>query len=128
MARDPSPLIKQAEQNYLPRATTTTRPEDVANDHVAICEKCGGELRVGMFPFCKGNPSDHGYGAPLDVGDEIPGGISIEHGLCNLDGSPRTYYSHSEIRAEAARRGLRNVVTHVPKPGGDRSPHTTRWI
>jgi len=24
------------------------------------CEKCGGEYGIGGFPFCKGNPDDHG--------------------------------------------------------------------
>lgn len=38
--------------------------------------------------------------------DDIPGGLVIEHGLCNPDGTPRTYYSHSEITAECQRRGL----------------------
>lgn len=25
-----------------------------------ICERCGADLQVGMFPFCKGSQSDHG--------------------------------------------------------------------
>lgn len=40
------------------------------------------------------------------IADEIPGGIWIRHGICNPDGSPRKYYSKSEMRAEAVRRGL----------------------
>jgi hypothetical protein len=29
------------------------------------CERCGAEILIGMFPFCRGNASDHGkwYGA-----------------------------------------------------------------
>lgn len=38
--------------------------------------------------------------------DDIPGGLLIEHGLCNEDGSPRRYYSHSEITRECQKRGL----------------------
>lgn len=38
--------------------------------------------------------------------DSIEGGLTIEHGLCNEDGTPRTYYSQSEITAECKRRGL----------------------
>jgi cytidylate kinase len=34
------------------------------------------------------------------------GGLTIEHGLCNEDGTPRTYYSQSEITSECKRRGL----------------------
>ena len=38
--------------------------------------------------------------------DSIPGGLVIEHGLCHEDGSPRTYYSQSEITRECQKRGL----------------------
>lgn len=62
------------------------------------------------------------------IGDDIPGGIEINHGICNEDGSPRRYYSKSEMVREAKRRGLHNHVEHVTAPGTDKSPHTTRWI
>jgi hypothetical protein len=61
------------------------------------------------------------------VQDSIEGGIEIRHGLCNSDGTPKRYYSHSEIAAEAKRRGLVNLVEHVPERGSDKSKHTTRW-
>jgi hypothetical protein len=62
--------------------------------------------------------------------DSIEGGILIEHGPVNPDGSPRRYYSKSEIRRECVRRGLTQRVEHVPVPqhGGDKSPHTSRWV
>ena len=25
-----------------------------------VCERCGTELLVGMYPFCRNNPKDHG--------------------------------------------------------------------
>jgi len=59
--------------------------------------------------------------------DEIPGGIEIRHGICNEDGTPRRYYSKSEMAREAARRGLANIVTHVTPPHTDKNPHTIRW-
>jgi len=62
------------------------------------------------------------------IGDDIPGGIEIRHGICNEDGSPRRYYSKSEMAKEAKRRGLTNQVTHVTPQGTDKSPHTSRWI
>lgn len=40
------------------------------------------------------------------VPDDIPGGILIKHGLCNKDGSPKRYYSKTEIKREANKRGL----------------------
>lgn len=61
------------------------------------------------------------------IGDDIPGGVWMRHGVCNEDGSPRKYYSKSEIAAEAKRRGLVNYVEHRPLPGSDKSKHTTKW-
>lgn len=62
------------------------------------------------------------------IGDDIPGGIWMRHGICNEDGSPRKYYSKSEIAKEAERRGLVNVVRHAPAQGTDKSAHTVRWV
>ena len=64
------------------------------------------------------------------IGDDIPGGYIVRHGLCNEDGTPRKYYSKSEIHAEAKRRGLVNIVEHKPDPmsGSDKAKHTTRWV
>lgn len=95
-------------------------------DNITICEKCNEPIPLGAWPFCP-HPTDGHYGV---TGDDIPGGIEIKHGLCNLDGSPRKYYSKSEINREAKKRGLVNLVTHVsdPKSGSDKNPYTTRWI
>ena len=60
--------------------------------------------------------------------DSIEGGLAIEHGLCNPDGSAKKYYSKREIAAEAERRGLVNYVQHVPDRGSDKSRHTVRWV
>jgi hypothetical protein len=69
-----------------------------------------------------------GKGASV-IGDDIPGGALIFHGLCNADGSPRRYYSKSEIAREAASRGLVNHVEHIPdNKGTDRSRRTTKWF
>lgn len=62
------------------------------------------------------------------IGDDIPGGIVIRHGLCNPDGSPRKYYSKSEMAKEAERRGLVNAVRHVGDKGSDKSKNTVRWV
>ena len=70
-----------------------------------VCERCfrpldQGEHGVGLCPF---EPRPVHYTVRPD---SIPGGLVIEHGLCNEDGTPRTYYSHSEIRMECQKRGL----------------------
>lgn len=88
-----------------------------------MCDKCGKELVIGEWPFCP-----HGFGSNSVQADDIPGGIEIRHGLCNEDGSPRRYYSHSEIKKESKRRGLVNIVEHVCPPGTDKSKHTTKWV
>lgn len=87
------------------------------------CPKCGHEIEIGEFPFCP-----HGFGSMTIVGDDIPGGVEIKHGLCNEDGTPRRYYSKSEIAAEAKRRGYRNQVEHVTAPGTDKNQHTQRFV
>ncbi|HYE17082.1 MAG TPA: hypothetical protein VEA69_01440 [Tepidisphaeraceae bacterium] len=69
-----------------------------------ICDRC-------YRPIDQG---EHGvYLCPLEPRrdlhfvrpDEIPGGLTIEHGLCNEDGTPRTYYSHSEIKRACEDKG-----------------------
>jgi hypothetical protein len=47
--------------------------------------------------------------------DEIPGGIEIKHGLCNPDGTPRRYYSKTEIKRAANERGY-TIGGDTPKP------------
>ena len=90
------------------------------------CDKCGAELEVGSWPFCKGSPSDHVKQSNSVIGDEID--ITVEHGLTNLDGTPRRYTSREELNKEAKKRGYTNYVVHVPEKGSDKSKHTTRWI
>lgn len=66
--------------------------------------------------------------APNIIPDDIPGGVLIRHGICNDDGTPRKYYSKSEMTRAAKEKGLINLVEHKTLPGTDKSPHTTRWI
>jgi hypothetical protein len=33
---------------------------DVSKESFYVCEKCQREIRIGDYPFCNGNPSDHG--------------------------------------------------------------------
>jgi len=87
------------------------------------CPKCNQVLEIGDFPFCP-----HPHQASSVIGDDIPGGYIVRHGICNEDGTPRKYYSKSEMIKEAKRRGVTNVVEHVPDRGSDKSKHTTRWI
>ncbi len=65
--------------------------------------------------------------APV-IQDSIEGGIDIKHGLCYADGTPRRFYSKSEIAKAAKAKGLVNIVTHIGDPGSDRSKQTQRFI
>lgn len=77
-----------------------------------ICDVCDGYrealIREGAAPpECCGQPMVRVYlpAAPTVRGDDIPGGLTIEHGICNDDGTPRTYYSHSEIQQACREKG-----------------------
>lgn len=62
------------------------------------------------------------------IDDSIPGGIYIKHGLCNPDGTPRRFDSHTDIKKAAKEAGLVNHVEHKPGRGSDKSKHTVRWV
>lgn len=79
------------------------------------CEECGGVV-------------EQVFKAAAVIGDDIPGGIWIRHGLCNEDGSPKKYYCKSDIAKEAAKRGLENLVRHVGDKGSDKSKNTVKWV
>lgn len=88
-------------------------------------------LKMGERPACPtcGEATELLWDSPAAViGDDIPGGIWIRNGICNEDGSPRKYYSKSEMAKEAERRGLTNAVRHVGEKGSDKSRHTSRWV
>ena len=101
-----------------------------------ICDACGAIKLDCLEPLSAPNMSC-GCGGTLKrgwtqrgaavIGDDIPGGMDVKHGICNDDGSPRRFYSKSEMRQAAEARGLVNMVRHVPLPGSDKSPHTVRW-
>lgn len=63
------------------------------------------------------------------IGDDIPGGMFVNNGICHENGEPRKFYSKSEMRRAAAEKGWVNHVEHKPDhKGTDRSKHTSRWI
>ena len=70
----------------------------------------------------------HSHG--VVIGDDIPGGVMVEHGICNADGTPKRYDSRSEIRRACAEKGFKwgfDTNHHIPQRGSDKSPHTTKW-
>lgn len=80
-------------------------------------------------PTCGENTETLWENASSVAGDDIPGGIWVKHGLCDPEtGTPRKYYSKSEMAAEAKRRGLINRVEHVCEPGTDKNRNTVKWI
>lgn len=75
-----------------------------------ICEKCHQEIQIGGWPFCPHPPSKTFY----INSDEIPGGLEVKNGICNPDGTPRKYYSKSEIERAAYDAGW-SVGDNTPK-------------
>jgi len=69
------------------------------------CDRCYRPLHLG----------EHGlYKCPLAPRraaavrpDSIPGGLTIEHGLCDDNGEPVTYYSQSDIDRACEAKGMR---------------------
>jgi hypothetical protein len=88
-----------------------------------ICPVCQGEITMGDFPFCKGDPADHGRASFATKREDYPGGIVLH----NLGKEPVRVYSESQRKRIMAERGLVEAVRHVPVPGTDSSPHTTDW-
>lgn len=68
--------------------------------------------------------------APSVIPDSIIGGVDIKHGLCGPGGAadPIRYYSKTEIRKAAEKKGLVNHVEHVESQGSSKNPNTQRWI
>ena len=103
------------------------------------CNKCGTELRdvweaVNYLAFDCREAECAGQMERVWLCSKAPGVISdecdvwVRHGICNPDGTPRHYRFKSEMRAEAKRRGMENHVQHLGSKGGDKSPHTSRWV
>lgn len=106
------------------KTCATVRKDTLQRDNgsIAPCAACGSEMeRVLQMAF---EPTSNVHG------DDIPGGMLIHHGICNEDGTPRRYYSYSEMAREAERRGVVNVATHEvdPASGSDKSAFTQRFI
>ena len=91
-----------------------------------VCDRCGGPISLGSWPFCRpGRGHDPFIAKNLAViDDSIPGGWRIE----NMSHEPITFYSKSDYKREMKARGLINMVQHVGVPGTDKSPMTSRWI
>ena len=87
------------------------------------CERCGKDLQIGEWPFC-GGIHQHGFPSMSVQADEIPGGFVQEH----FGPTPEVFYSKSAMARRAKELGLEPIVRHVGTAGGDKSPHTTRWI
>lgn len=87
---------------------------------VVVCA-CGTDTKRVIYPTTR-----------AVIQDSIEGGVLIYNGLCNPDGSPKRYYSKSEIARAAAAKGLTPMDNvHIPNPasGSDKAGNglTTRW-
>jgi len=78
------------------------------------CEKCEKDFTDCYEPISAPmRVCDCGGDAPRIISchavtaDDIPGGILIEHGIGNPDGTAKRYYSKSDIYKAAKAKGLR---------------------
>lgn len=87
------------------------------------CDKCGEELVVGSWPFCR---DGHAPATKLFnvISDEIVGGFVQE----NFGVQPETFYSKRAMALRAKELGLMPFVRHIGEQGGDKSSKTTRWV
>lgn len=75
------------------------------------CESCNQIVEIGDWPFCP-----HGPATNFNViGDDIPGGLVIQHALFDSKGQPQKFYSKSSIKKAAFEAGLTNGYD-TPKP------------
>lgn len=87
------------------------------------CAVCGLPLEVGQFG-CITTIRPHGLAKLRMIEDSIPGGLVVE----NMSATPQKFYSKSEYRDAMRAANLKQEIRHVPLPGSDKSPHTSRWI
>lgn len=66
------------------------------SDPFPACPQCGEQTQILWASSA----------AAAVVGDDIPGGIEIRHGICNPDGTPKRYYSKSDIKRALNEKGL----------------------
>lgn len=78
------------------------------------CDTCGYDIQIGDYPFCKGTPASHQNARFGVIGDDIPGGYEVKHGVCWPDGTPRKFYAKSEIRKAADAAGY-TISGETPK-------------
>ena len=88
-------------------------------------------LKLGERPPCPecNEPTETLWERSSNVnGDECD--IWIRHGICHEDGSPKRYYSKSQIIKDAKAKGYVIDDQHItdPKTGSDKNPHTKRWF
>lgn len=75
-------------------------------DPLPLCHTCETEMEE---TYADGNLSAY------VIGDDIPGGLEVKNGICNLDGSPRKVYSKTELKHLAYEGGW-TVYGDTPKP------------
>lgn len=84
-----------------------------------ICPDCGGEIKVGDWPFCK---DGHTPGFSNVVGDECD--VYQE----NFSKDVEHFTSKQAMARRAKELGLMPFVRHVGDQGSDKSSKTSRWV
>jgi hypothetical protein len=72
---------------------------------MTLCERCYRPEHIGEHGHMK-CPLEARKRAPTVWADDIPGGVEIANALCNWDGTPKRYYSKSEIKLACEVKGI----------------------
>lgn len=86
-----------------------------------ICERCGHELQVGDYPYCRGTADGHQVGTAVVIGDECD---FMQH---NGTREPIRFRSKQEYKRWLKQHDYRIYDTHVGEPGSDKSKHSRNW-
>ena len=95
-----------------------------------ICDRCYKPSDVGEHGhmLC---PLESRRRAPTVWVDDIPGGIEITNGICNEDGTPKRYYSKTEIRDACLAKGMM-PYHEIWQEGGNKiladARHRDEWL
>jgi len=84
------------------------------------CDRCGADYAIGDYPFCKGNPADHGpMRQAIETNEAFIGGMTIE----NLGDKPVTVYSREEFKQAMAHANVEQKI----KWAGPHDKYLINW-
>lgn len=84
----------------------------MGDDKTWKCEKCGGTVRIGDFPLCKGRPQDHGPWAT----QEAPMEALSDWNLSDDEDHPAEFTTRRELHKFLDENALQPHTNRDPLP------------